>query len=138
MLKNFTIGGGFAEVIVANRAIDLHNVYQVTSISTDITGSALTLFFRRNPQSLGREGLPEAVTLICSGNLKIAFNDLVDAPVPLREDAVEVAYYDEHCPWDAFLDEELAADHGFEGLHISFSGGLVLRVRSDVADVAIS
>lgn len=134
MLKNFSIHD-FAEVIVDNRAIDLHNLYGVASISTDLAGDAITLRFQRDHQWSGPEGLPEAVILTCSGDIKIAFNDLVDTPVPLRHDAVEVAYYDAHCGWDAFLDEDLAAKHGFEGLHVSFSGGLVLRIRADVAQV---
>ncbi len=137
MLKNFTIHA-FAEMIVADRAIDLHNLYRVFSISTDFAGDAATERRHRDHQWPGPEALPEAVILTCSGNLKIAVNDLVDAPVPLRDDAVEVAYYDDHCEWDTFLDEELAANQGFEGLHISFSGGLVLRIRADVAEVAIS
>lgn len=137
MLKNFTIHA-FAEVIVADRAIDLHNLYGVASISTDVAGDAVTLRFQRDHQWSGPEALPETVILTCSGNVKIDFNDLVDAPVPLRDDAVEVAYYDEHCEWDTFLDEELATNQGFEGLHIGFSGGLVLRIRADVAEVAIS
>ena len=137
MLKNFTIYA-FAEVIVADRAIDLHNLYDVASISTDLAGDAVTLRFQRNHQWQGPDGLPEAVILTCSGNLKIAFKNLVDAPVPLREDAVELAYYDDHCEWNAFLDEDLATKHGFEGLHISFSGGLVLRIRADIAEVALS
>ena len=136
MLKNFTIRA-FAEVIVAGRAIDLHNLYAVSSIGTDLGGDAVTLRFRRDHQWPGPDTLPEAVTLTCSGNLKMAFNDLVDAPLPLRDDAVAVAYFDEHCDWNSFLDEDLAAAHGFAGLHIGFSGGLVLRIRADVAEVVL-
>lgn len=134
--KNFTIPD-FSGVNVGGKAIDLHNLYGVVSIGTDPSGNAITLAFRRDHQWPGPEGLPEKVTLTCSGNLQLAFNDLVDAPVPLREDAVEIAYYDEQCEWDAILDEQLAAAQGFVGLHVSFSGGLVLRVRSDVADLAL-
>jgi hypothetical protein len=137
MLKNFTIYA-YAEVIVADRAIDLHNLYGVASISTDLAGDAVTLRFQRDHQWSGPDPLPEAVILTCSGNLKIAFNDLVHASVPLPDDAVEVAYYDQHCEWDSFLDEELAATQGFEGLHISFSGGFVLRISADIAEIALS
>jgi hypothetical protein len=137
MLKNFTLHA-FGEVIVADRAIDLHNLYGAASISTDLSGDAVTLRFQRDHQRPGPDGLPEAVIFTCSGNLNLAFSDLLDAPVPLRDDVVELAYYNEHCDWDAFLDEDLAATQGFEGLHLSFSGGLVLRIRADVAEVAIS
>ena len=58
-------------------------------------------------------------------------------PVPLRGDTVEVAYFDDECDWDSILDEELADRQGFEGLHISFSGGFVLRIRADAAEVKI-
>ena len=137
MRKNFSIHA-FAEVIVAQKVIDLHNLYSVGSISTDRSGDTLTVTFQRDDEWPGPEGLPDEVTLTCSGNLKITFNNLVDAPVPLRDDAVEVAYYDEDCEWDSFLDESLAAFQGFEGLHLSFSGGLVLRIRADVAEMATS
>lgn len=136
MHKNFSIHN-FAEVIVDRKVVDLHNLYSVGSISTDRAGETLTVTFRRRSGWPGPEGLPAQVTLSCSGNLKIAFNNLVDSPVLLRDDAVEVAYYDDHCDWDSFLDESLAAVQGFQGLHLSFSGGLVLRVRSDVADMVI-
>ncbi|WP_428028449.1 hypothetical protein [Altererythrobacter sp.] len=136
MLKNFTIQA-FAEVIVADTTIDLHNLYGVASIRTDLAGDVVTLTFQRDRQWSGPDTLPEAVTLTCSGNLKMAFNDLVGALAPLRDDAVEVAYYDADCEWDTFLDEELAASQGFEGLQINFSAGLVLRIRADLAEVAI-
>lgn len=136
MLKNFTMHG-FAELIVAGRTIDLHNLYCVAGITTDLAGGKLTVRFHRDHRWAGPDGVPDAVTLTCSGNLRLAFNDLVDAPVPLREDAVELAYYDEHCDWDFFLDEDLAAKQGFEGLHLSFSGGLVLRIRAEIAEVTI-
>ena len=137
MRKNFSIHG-FAEVMVARTAIDLHNLYSVSSITTDRAGDTLTVTFQRDNQLSGPEGLPTVVTLTCSGNLRVAFNDLVDTPVPLRDDAVELAYYDEDCEWDSFLDESLAAFQGFEGLQLSFSGGLVLRIRSDVAEMVIN
>lgn len=132
--KNFTIYA-FAEIIVGGRTIDLHNLYGARSISTDRSGQAITLNFQRDHQWAGPDGLPEEVTLTCSGNLKIAFNELVDAPVPLHDDAVEIAYYDAHCEWDEFLDEDQAVAQGFDGLHVSFSGGMVVRVRSDIAEV---
>jgi hypothetical protein len=135
MQKNFTTPD-LAAVVVADKHIDLHNLYGVVSIGTDVSGNAITLTFQRDHQWPGPEGLPEKVALICSGNLQIVFNNLVDTPVPLREDAVEIAYYDEQCEWDAILDERLATAQGFAGLHVSFSGGLVLRIRADVAEVS--
>jgi hypothetical protein len=44
LLKNFVIHA-FAEVIVADRAIDLHNLYGVANITTDQAGDRLTLRF---------------------------------------------------------------------------------------------
>jgi hypothetical protein len=132
--KNFTIEA-FAEVIVGGRSIDLHNFYRAASIGTGLSGDSIALRFERDHRWPGSEGLPETVTLTCSENLRMAFNDLVDSPVPLGEDAVEIAYYDSECEWDAFLDEGVAAARGFEGLHIRFSGGFVLRIRSDMAEV---
>lgn len=58
MLKNFSIHD-FAEVIVDNRAIDLHNLYGVASISTDLAGDAITLRFQRDHQWSGPEGCPK-------------------------------------------------------------------------------
>ncbi len=134
MQKNFAIGGMGAELVVADRAIDVHNLYRTTSISMDLAGDTVSLIFERDHQWEGPPGLPEQVTLRCSGDLKISFNDLVQMGVPLPEDAVEVAYYDASCPWDHFLDEDLAATQGFEGLQVSFSGGLVLRIRCATAE----
>lgn len=136
--KNFSIGASGAEVILGDRAIDLHNLYSTTSISTDMAGDTITLVFERDRRWEGRPGLPEKVMLRGVGDLKIAFNDLADRAVLVREDAVEVAYYDADCPWDQFLDEGLAAAQGFEGLHVSFSGGLVLRIRCTTAEVTTS
>ncbi|MBA2466307.1 MAG: hypothetical protein H0V46_01715 [Sphingomonas sp.] len=136
MRKNFSIHG-FAEVIVAGKAIDVHNLYGVGTISTDRAGDTLTVRFQRDNKWPGPEGLPDEVTLTCSGNLKITFNNLVTHPGDLRADAVEVAYYDEDCEWDFFLDESLAESQGFDGLHLSFSSGLVLRIRSNVAQMVV-
>ncbi|MDO9488103.1 MAG: hypothetical protein Q7J32_06985 [Sphingomonadaceae bacterium] len=138
MQKNFSIGAMGAEVIVGERAIDLHNLYSTTRISTDMAGEMITLVFERDHRWEGPSGLPEKVTLKGFGSLKIAFNDLAGQAVLVPEDAVEVAYYDADCPWDHFLDEHLAATQGFEGLHISFSGGLVLRIHCNTAEVTTS
>ena len=138
MQKNFSLGAMGAEVILGDSRIDVHNLYNATAISTDLAGDAITVVFKRDQQWQGRQGLPDQVTLRCSGDLKIAFNDLIDAPVPLRQDAVEIAYYDSDCPWGHFLDEQLAETQGFEGLQIIFSGGLVLRIRCALAEVTTS
>jgi hypothetical protein len=134
MQKNFSSGAMGAELILDDRAIDLHNLYSPTIIGTDIAGDTITLIFERDHGWEGPPGLPETVTLKCSGDLKVAFNNLADVPAALREEAIEIAYYDADCPWDHFLDEDLAATQGFEGLHVSFSGGLVLRIRCAVAE----
>ena len=138
MQKNFSIGAMGAEVILAERRIDLHNLYSTTSISTDMAGDTITLVFERDHQWEGPPGLPEKVTLRGAGDLKVAFNDLAAKAVFIREDAVQVSYYDADCPWDHFLDEDLATAQGFDGLHISFSGGLVLRIRCTTAEVTTS
>jgi hypothetical protein len=98
----------------------------------------MTLAFDRDHRWKGPEGLPERVLLMCSGGLKIAFNNLADTAVPLREDAVEIAYIDGNCGWEGFLDEGLAAAQGFDGLHVSFAGGFVLRIRCATAEVTTS
>lgn len=138
MQKNFSIRSCGAEVVVGERAIDLHNLYSTTSISTDLDGAAVTVKFQRDHKWQGPDGLPERVTLTCSGDLKMAFNDLLDTPVPLGQDALEITYYNTDCAWGDYLDEDLAAVQGFEGLQISFSGGLVLRIRSAVAEITIA
>ncbi len=135
MQKNFSISNGFAEVIFAHQKIDLHNLYKISSIGTDTTGEIFTLVFDRNKKYRPYGLLPERLTLTCSGDLKMGFNELSHLPVQPRDDSVELAYYDRHCGWDQFLDEELATTQGFEGLHISFSGGLVLRISCGVAEI---
>ncbi|WP_447723967.1 hypothetical protein [Sphingomonas koreensis] len=137
MQRNFVLGAGGAEIVTGGRAIDVHNLYNVAILGTDPLGATMTIVFQRDHQWPGPEDLPERLTLTCSGNLKVAFNDLLDLPVPLGSDAVELAYYADHCDWDAQLDESLAAAHGFEGLELRFSGGLALRVRSDRAEVTL-
>jgi hypothetical protein len=135
MQKNFSMGAMGAEVILGDSRIDVHNLYHATAISTDLAGDTITFLFGRDHQLDGPPGLPEQVTLKCTGDLKIAFNDLIDAPVPLRQDAVEIAYYDSNCPWGHFLDEQLAETQGFDGLQVSFTGGLMLRIQCAVAEV---
>jgi hypothetical protein len=134
MEKNFTIHA-FAELHSAGREIDIHNLYGAVELGTDLEGQTITLRFKRDHRWKGPERLPELVTLTCTGSLSIAFNDLIDTPVPLRTDCVDLGYYDDHCEWDAMLDEELAQRQGFVGLHFAFSGGLVLRVRAEKAAV---
>lgn len=133
MQKNFSIDAMGAEVILGDRRIDIHNRYRTVSVGTDTDGDAITLVFERNGQFQGPNGSPETVTLRGSGGLKVAFNNLADQPVPL--DGVEIAYFDAECPWGHFLDEDLAVSQGFEGLHVSFSGGLELRIRCAFAEL---
>jgi len=138
MQKNFSIGAMGAEVIVGASPIDLHNLYSTSDISTDLAGDTITLAFDRDHRWKGPDALPERVLLKCSGNLRIAFNNLAGTAVPVGEDAVEIAYYDAGCGWEHFLDEDLATSQGFEGLHISFSGGLVLRITCASAEITAS
>ncbi len=135
--KNFTIRAG-AEVIVGEQAADLHNLYRTDRIGTDITGQKVTLRFSRDHTWSGQAELPETVTFTFSGNVELAFNDLLDAPVPLRDDAVDIGYYDKHCDWGMWLDEDLAVAQGYRGLQVGFSGGLVLRIRADLAEVSFN
>jgi len=138
MQKNFALASGGAEIVVEGRTVDLHNLYDARRIATDRAGAIATLVFERGHRWTGSDRLPERVTLTCSGNLHIAFNDLCDAPVPLNKDAVELQYDDADCDWDEFLDERLAASQGFAGLHLSFSAGFVLRIRCDLAEITMS
>jgi hypothetical protein len=144
MQKNFSMRG-IAELVVGGKPIDLHNLYRATSISTDVAGSAITLVFQRDHEWQGPEDLPERVTLTCSGNVKLAFNDLALLTAPLSNCAVEVAYFDGDCGWDEFLDEGLATRQGLEGLHFNFEGpdfslddNFVLRIMCDIAEAATS
>lgn len=137
MQKNFLIGSMGAEMVVERRTIDLHNLYSTKSIGADPTGFSFKMEFQRDHRWEGPEGLPEVVTLSCSKKLSIAFNDPAQPPGPFSEEAVEIAYFDADCEWDAFLDEGLPASQGFAGLHVSFSGGLVLRIRCKVAEATL-
>jgi hypothetical protein len=136
MQKNFVIRN-LVELIVRGRVVDLHNLYAPAGIGTDPRGETAVLTLRRDRRWAGAEALPEVVTLTFSGNVRIAFNDLLAASGTLHEESVEIAYYDGECGWDSFLDERLAAAQGSEGLHIGFSGGLALRIRADFAEAAL-
>jgi hypothetical protein len=79
-------------------------------------------------------GMPERLALNCSGNVQVLFNELIGWPIAIGEDAAEIAYFNADCPWDHFMDEDLARKHGISGLHIGFTSGLVLRIRCDEAN----
>ncbi len=132
MEKNFELHGQ-NELILDDRRIDIHNLYAPSELGTDSSGDILSLSFRRDHRVEAASPHPETVILTCSGDVKIAFNDLALTPGALRNEAVEFGYLDADCGWDEFLDEALAAAQGYEGLHIAFSGGLVLRIRAGIA-----
>jgi hypothetical protein len=133
--KNFTIWA-FVEVSPAGAGpIDLHSCYVTHGIATDPAGETATLTFRREHEWPGPANYPEEVTLTCSGNLRFAFNDLAATHEPLAGQSVTIGYYDAFCDWNDWLDEDQAAAQGYEGLQIGFSGGLVLRIRADTAEL---
>jgi hypothetical protein len=133
--KNFTIRA-FVEIVPAGAgAIDLHACYAARSIATDLSGQVATVTFRRKHEWPGPAYYPAELTLTCTGNVRVAFNDLVGEGEPLTEQSVTIGYYDALCGWNEWLDEDTAAAQGFEGLQIGFSNGLVLRSGSDAAEL---
>lgn len=136
MQKNFTIEA-FAVIETADLAVDLHNLYGLTNVTTDRSGQSIQLVFERDGDflSLSPE-MPRRVIFTCSGNLRLAFNDLSLMASPMKGDGVEIALFTWDCGWDEFLDERLA-EAGADGLHFMFSEGFVLRIGCAVAEVLL-
>ena len=116
-----------------DRGIDLHNDYDLKSFGTDLEGGEVELNFSRNDHAFHPDGLPEAVSVRCTGNVRIAFNNLNEIAAPLNDEGLNVAYFDDGCDWASFTTEDIAARQEPLGLHISFINGLAIRVFCDDA-----
>ena len=135
MKRNFQFDG-FSVVRWGDRFIDLHNAYDLESFGTDLTGSEVTLSFTRNEHAIDPDELPSKVTLSCTGNVRVAFNDLGEIAAPLDDEGIEIAYFDDGCDWLSSLDEDIARSQGPLGLHVSFVNGLAVRIFCDEATLA--
>lgn len=116
--------------------LDLHNAYDLESLGTDLTASEVRLTFKRNDYAIDPDRLPMKVSLACTGNIRIAFNNLRGIAAPLDAEGIEIAYFDEGCDWLSFLDEDLARSQEPQGLHLSFINGLAVRIFCDEAALA--
>jgi hypothetical protein len=134
--RNFQFDG-VSVVRWGDRFIDLHNAYDLEVFGTDLSGSKVSLGFRRNAHAIDPDSLPSKVTLICSGNVRVAFNDLCALAAPVDNEGIEIAYFDQGCDWLSCLDEELARRQEPQGLHISFINGFAVRIFCDEATFAI-
>lgn len=130
--RNFEFDG-ISVVRWGDRYIDLHNDYDLDSFGTDLAGSEVRLSFTRNEHAIDPDKLPSKVSLACTGNVNVAFNNLDEIAAPLNDEGIEIAYFDEGCDWASFLDEDIARSQGPQGLHISFINGLVVRIFCDEA-----
>jgi len=118
--------------------IDLHNAYDLEAFGTDLVGGQVDLRFQRNEHAFEPDSLPQSVTLSCTGNLRVAFNNLGAIAAPLNDEGIEVAYFNEDCDWQSFLDEETARRNEPQGLHVSFINGFTIRIFCDEAMFAAS
>lgn len=115
------------------RSIDLHNDYDLEDFGTDMSGSEVKLAFSRNGHAIDASRLPARVTITCSRNVRVAFNNLSAIAAPLDSEGIEIAYFDEACDWLSFLDEEIARREEPQGLHVSFINGFAVRIFCDEA-----
>ena len=128
----------FCYAIFEGTRYDLHNCYVAEYIGMKPDGAVFELRFRRNPHYAHLSHCSaETISVRCSGNVAVRFNDLVDVPGDIRSASFDVGYFDEHCDWDALLDDRLAEKQGFVGLHFDFSAGPTLRVIADKAEMSI-
>ena len=134
--RNFEFDG-FSVVRWGDRFIDLHNAYDLESFGTDLTGREVRLSFTRNEHAIDPNKLPSKVTLACTGNVRVAFNNLGELAAPLNDEGIEIAYFDEGCDWLSFLDEGIARSQEPQGLHVSFINGLAVRIYCDEAALAV-
>lgn len=132
MRRNFEFDG-FSVIMWGDRFIDLHNAYDLRAFGTDLAGSAVELRFTRNEYAIAPDTLPSEVTLACTGNVRLAFNDLTAIAASLEHEGIEIAYFNGACDWLSFLDEEMALSQKPEGLHIRFINGLAVRIFCDEA-----
>jgi hypothetical protein len=98
-----------------------------------MSGSEAKLTFNRNGYAIDPSGLPSSVTLTCSGNLRVALNNLGAIAAPIDSAGIELAYFDEGCDWLSFLDEQIARQQEPQGLHVSFINGFAVRIFCDEA-----
>ena len=133
MKRNFEFDG-FSVIRWGDRSIDLHNDYELESLGSDITGSEARLAFTQIEHA---EGLPSKVTLTCTGNVTVAFNDLRALERSLQHEGIDLAYFAEDCDWQSFIDEEMARSQAPLGLHLGFSpSDLTIRIFCDEARLA--
>jgi len=130
------LSGGFSAIAFGDRAIDLHNAYNLERFGTDQSGSEVELSFSRNEHAIDPENLPATVAIRCTGNVRVAFNDLNEIAAPLNDEGIEIAYFDEVYDWASFTTEEIAARQEPLGLHVSFTNGLAVRIFCDQATFA--
>jgi hypothetical protein len=128
--RNFEFDG-FRVVRWEGKFIDLHNDYDLVSFGTDLGGREASLKFTRNHHAPDPDNLPANVTLTCTGNVRVAFNDLTAIAAPLDDEGIEIAYFDEECDWLSFTDEEIARRQEPQGLHIMFINGFAVRIFCD-------
>lgn len=137
MLKRNFWFAGITVIRFGDRLIDVHNSYDLECFGTDISGDTLSLSFSRSRYALDQESLPRNVTLRCTGNLKLALNNLNLIAAPLDFEGIEIAYFDRDCGWDSCIDENMAATQEPLGLHIGFINGLVVRVYCELATLEV-
>ncbi len=130
MKRNFQFDG-LSVVRSGDRLIDLHNAYDLESFGTDLAGREVKLGFTRNGHAIEPDKLPSKVALICTGNVRVVFNDLGKISAPLDDEGIEIAYFDEECDWLSFLDEGIARSQEPMGLHVSFINGFAVRIFCD-------
>lgn len=135
MKRNFEFDH-FTVIRWGDTFIDLENAYDLERFGTDMIGSEVSLTFKRNGHAIDPNRLPSKVTLTCSGNVRVALNDLSAIAAPLDDEGVEIAYFDEGCDWLSFLDEELARRQEPQGLHVSFTNGFAVRIFCEEATMA--
>jgi len=125
--RNFQFDG-MSVVRWGDQHIDLHNAYDLESCGTSLTGDAVEICFKRNAHAIDPNSLPREVTLRCAGDVRIAFNDLCEIAVPVTNEGVEIAYFDEGCDWNSWLNERMAQRQGASGLHLSLGDGFAIRI----------
>jgi hypothetical protein len=127
MKRNFKFDG-ITVVLLDDKFIDLHNAYDLDLLGTDMDANAATLSFSRNKYAINPDSLPPQVALRCSGSVKVAFNDLNLIVAPLNGEGIEIAYFDEHCDWESYIDETIAIQQEPIGLHVNFMNDLIVRI----------
>jgi hypothetical protein len=125
--RNFQFDG-FSVVRWGDKFLDLHNAYDLERFGTDLVGSEAKLAFSRNGYAIDPDELPSQVAFICTGNVRVVFNDLGKISAPLEEEGAEVAFFDDECDWFSFLNEDIARLQEPIGLHVSFTNGLTVRI----------